>query len=236
MFPLARAPGADESSWYNHARRSRLGPGRTEWPVAGVRRGLMLVVSGPAGVGKTTLLKRLMAADPNLAFSVSMTTRKPRVGEVDGVDYHFVDAAGFDHAVATGELLEWAHVHTNRYGTPRSLVEAQRAAGHDVVLDIDVQGAGQVRASGVDACSVFLLPPSRDELWRRLVGRESETQAELAVRRANADTELAQWPLFDYAIVNDDVDQALAKLESVVAAERCRVRAGWAPRGWDADG
>lgn len=195
----------------------------------------MVVVSGPAGVGKTTLLRRLLADDPQLVFSVSMTTREPRTGEVDGVDYHFVDQAQFEQHVAAGELLEWAWVHRQRYGTPRGGVESQRAAGHDVVLDIDVQGAAQVRAAGADSRTIFLLPPSRAELRRRLVGRESETPEQLAVRLTNAETELAQWPRFDYAVVNDDLERALADLRAIIAAERCRVRPDWSPRGWSED-
>lgn len=201
----------------------------------GAGQGLMLVVCGPSGVGKTTLLDRVLASDPKLVFSVSMTTRAPRHGEVDGVDYRFVDDAGFDAAVASGELLEWARVHQHRYGTPRSAVAGQRAAGRDVVLDIDVQGAGQVRASGADAVFVFVLPPSLAELERRLVRRESETPAALAVRLANAECELAQWPTFDYAVVNDDVLRATAQLDAIITAERCRVRPGWAPEGWSTD-
>lgn len=198
-----------------------------------VVQGTMLVVCGPSGAGKTTLIDSLRAADPGLHFSVSWTTRAPRPGEVDGVDYHFVSPAQFA-AEANGEhgMLEWASVHQNDYGTPRSQVLPYLTSGADVVLDIDVQGADQVRASGLPAVFVFVLPPSVDELARRLRLRESETPESLARRLGQAEAELTHWPRFDYAVVNDDRERAAADLLAIRRAVPCRVVPGRAPRGW----
>lgn len=198
-----------------------------------VMQGTMLVVCGPSGAGKTTLIDSLRAADPGLHFSVSWTTRAPREGEVDGVDYHFVSRDQFARE-ANGEhgMLEWAAVHQNDYGTPRSQVLPYLLSGADVVLDIDVQGADQVRASGLPAVFVFVLPPSLDELARRLRERESETPESLARRLDRAAAELAHWPRFDYAVVNDDRERAAAELLAIRRAASCRVLPGRAPRGW----
>mgnify|MGYP001296119079 CR=1 FL=1 len=193
----------------------------------------MLVVCGPSGAGKTTLIDSLRAADPSLHFSVSWTTRSPREGEVDGVDYHFVSRDQFA-AEATGEhgMLEWAQVHQNDYGTPRGQVLPYLRDGVDVVLDIDVQGAEPVRASGLPAAFVFVLPPSLAELERRLRERESETPASLARRLDRAVAELAQWSSFDYAVVNDDRERAAQELIAIRWAVACRVLPGRAPRRW----
>ncbi|MBI5834012.1 MAG: guanylate kinase [Armatimonadetes bacterium] len=198
-----------------------------------VVRGTMLVICGPSGAGKTTLIDSLRAADPGLHFSVSWTTRAPRDGELDGVDYHFVSRAQFA-AEADGEhgMLEWASVHQNDYGTPRGQVLPYLRDGVDVVLDIDVQGAEQVRGSGLPAVFVFILPPSLAELERRLRQRESETPESLARRLARSTAELAQWPMFDYAVVNDDRERAATELLAIRRAAPCLVVPGRAPRGW----
>jgi guanylate kinase len=197
--------------------------------------GLVFVVCGPSGAGKTTLLDTLLAGDPSLTFSVSMTTREQRDGEVDKQDYYFVSEERFSQAVQGDELIEWAWVHEHRYGTPRTEISRAHAEGRDVVLDIDVQGADRLRAAGLVARYVFILPPSIDELERRLAARESETARSFATRLAAAQRELLQWPRFDYAVVNDEQDGAEDRLRAIIAAERCRVRGGWRPFGWHGD-
>lgn len=193
----------------------------------------MLVVCGPSGVGKTTLIDSLLETDASLHFSVSWTTRAPRPGEVEGVDYHFVSREQFAAEADGGHgMLEWATVHQNDYGTPRSQVLPQLHAGRDVLLDIDVQGADQVRSSGLPAAFVFILPPSVEELARRLRARESETPETLARRLGRAEVELSHWPLFDYAVVNDNLERAAAELLAIRRALACRVCQGRRPRGW----
>lgn len=183
-------------------------------------RGELFVVSAPSGAGKSTLVARLMAALPDLVFSVSWTTRAPRPGEADGVAYHFTDEAGFHEKIAGGEMLEWAEVHGRLYGTGRAETLAALDRGRDMILDIDVQGAAQVRASGLPAVFVFILPPDYETLVRRLEGRATETNASLERRLANACVEAPQSRLFDYVVVNDDLDDAAADLTAVVRAAR----------------
>ncbi|HAZ63984.1 MAG TPA: guanylate kinase [Armatimonadetes bacterium] len=193
----------------------------------------MLVVCGPSGVGKTTLLDSLLAAEPDLHFAVSWTTRPAREGEVNGRDYHFVSPRQFAAEAAGGPgVLESAEVHGHHYGTPRREVVPYLLDGRVVVVDIDVQGAAQVRASGLPAAFVMVLPPSLDELERRLRSRESETAETLARRLAAAEAEIAHWPEFDFVIVNDDRARAAADLRAVRQAAAHFVRAGLAPRGW----
>jgi len=196
------------------------GPGRQE---------ILFVVSAPSGAGKTTLLRRVVAIDPVLAFSVSHTTRAPRPGEVDGREYHFVSREDFLALRARAGLLEWAEVHGNLYGTSRAVVEATLAAGRDVVLDIDVQGARQVR-SLLPAVLIFIAPPSYAELARRLRGRGTEDQATVALRLANAREELRAAPDYDYLVVNDNLEEAALQLRAVVLAERSRRRRDLAGR------
>ncbi|MBI2299215.1 MAG: guanylate kinase [Armatimonadetes bacterium] len=186
--------------------------------------GLVLVVAGPSGVGKSTLLNRLLKTDPRLKFSVSMTTREPRPDEVDGQAYCFVDGREFERAVSAGELLEHALVHGHRYGTPRRPVAEQQAAGFDICLDIDVQGARQVRDSGADAAFVLIVPPSMAVLEERLRKRHTESPEELARRLETARVELAQRDLFDYEVVNEQRGRAVAELRAILTAERCRIR------------
>jgi guanylate kinase len=187
------------------------------------RRGLMLVLSSPSGAGKTTLSRRLLAADSNFTMSVSVTTRPPRPGETDGVDYHFIDKARFDALVAKGALLEWANVFGNHYGTPRAAVEAALAAGRDVLFDIDWQGTQQIRARmGADVVGVFILPPSARALEERLLKRMQDSREVVARRMAKAADEISHWQEYDFVFVNDDIDRAFAILQAIVASERVR--------------
>ncbi len=188
-------------------------------PVA--RRGLMLVLSSPSGAGKTTLSRMLLAADKSVELSVSVTTRARRANEEDGRDYHFIDAARFKTMVANNELLEWAEVFGNLYGTPRAPVERALASGRDVLFDIDWQGTQQLRekARG-DMASIFVLPPSIGELERRLHSRALDDERVIKSRMAKAGDELSHWAEYDYVIINDDVDQALAKVRMILSAER----------------
>jgi len=187
--------------------------------------GLLLVLSAPSGCGKTTILKQVMRDLPRLVFSVSHTTRKPRPGEIDGEQYHFVEVAEFAairNRQPTG-FLEWAEVHGNLYGTSVEEVERHRAAGDDVVLDIDVQGAAQVRQRA-EPVTIFIAPPSLAELEQRLRGRGTESEATIALRLNNARKELACSRSYDYLIVNGQLDQAVESLRSIIIAERCRQR------------
>lgn len=184
--------------------------------------GVLLVMTGPSGAGKTTLKRRVMSSLPEVRFSVSYTTRPARKGEQDGVDYHFTDLADFAEREARGEFLEHATVHTNRYGTHRQQVERMVEDGAVVLLDIDVQGARQVRSTGVDAVFLFVLPPSQEELARRLTGRGTDDDEVIAGRLAVAASEMADAPQFDYLLVNDDLDRATADFLAVVRAERLR--------------
>lgn len=187
--------------------------------------GLLLVLSAPSGCGKTTIVKRVMRNLTGLVFSVSHTTRPPRPGEVDGVHYHFVEEAVFSairDEQPTG-FLEWAEVHNNMYGTSVNEVARHRQAGCDVILDIDVQGAAQVRQR-VHPVTIFIAPPSLAELERRLRGRGTESEATIGVRLNNARKELACAGSYDYLIVNDRLDEAVESLRSIIIAERCRQR------------
>lgn len=187
--------------------------------------GLLIVLSAPSGCGKTTMVRHLMQSLPRLVFSVSHTTRAPREREVNGVDYHFVDPTAFlalRDRQPSG-FLEWAEVHGNYYGTSVEAVARQRHLGNDVLLDIDVQGAAQVRANS-NPVTVFIAPPSLAVLEQRLRGRGTESEATITKRLHNAQEELAAASLYDYLIVNDRLDEAVEALRSIVIAERCRWR------------
>jgi guanylate kinase len=179
-------------------------------------------VAGPSGVGKGTVVRRLLARDPEgLAHSVSVTTRAPRESEVDGVDYTFVDDATFDAMRDAGELLEWAELFAGtRYGTPRAFVDAALESGRDVILEIDVQGAAQVRDSAHDAVLILLQPPSLEDLERRLRGRGTESDEALAERLEAAERELAQEAWFDHRVVNDDLDRAVDEVAAIIEGSR----------------
>ena len=187
------------------------------------RRGLLLVLSSPSGAGKTTLSRALLAADPNITMSVSVTTRTPRPGEVEGKDYYFTDAAGYAAMETRGDLLEGAKVFGNSYGTPRAPVEAAVKAGHDVMFDIDWQGAQQLaeKMAG-DLVRVFILPPSGKALEQRLNTRASDPPDVVARRMAEALAELSHWAEYDYVVVNENVEESLAGLRAILAAERLR--------------
>jgi guanylate kinase len=180
------------------------------------------VIAGPSGVGKGRLVKELLARDPEgLTVSVSATTRSARPDEVDGVDYFFIDEEGFDRLVGDGDLLEWAEVFGgNRYGTPRGFVEWRRDEGKDVILEIDVQGAAQVREKVPDAILILLEPPSLEELERRLRGRGTERERHIEERLAKAERELAQAAWFHHRVVNDEVTRAADEVAAIIEASR----------------
>ena len=187
------------------------------------RRGLLLVLSSPSGAGKTTITRRLIERDPELAISVSVTTRAPRDGEIDGRHYRFIDAASFDRLVADGELLEHATVFGNRYGTPRGPVEATLANGSDIISDIDWQGTQQLKESvRSDLVSVFVLPPSMAALEQRLRTRAQDSAAVVRQRMAKSADEMSHWPEYDYVIVNRDLDGSVAQVHAILVAERLR--------------
>jgi guanylate kinase len=185
---------------------------------------LLLILSSPSGAGKTTLTRMLLQECPDLRFSVSHTTRAPRSNEVEGRDYHFVDRERFDDLVERGAFLEWAEVHGNRYGTSTAEIDRARAASgcKGMIFDIDYQGARQIGSKVNDVVSVFILPPSMQELERRLRGRASETEETLSRRYAVAEREIEHYALFGYVIVNDDVKRAFDELRSITVAERAR--------------
>lgn len=183
---------------------------------------LMLIVSSPSGAGKTTLCNRLRAELKELRFSVSHTTRKPRPTEVNGREYHFVSAAKFETMIQRGAFAEWARVHGHYYGTSLEEIATARESAQGIIFDIDYQGARQIRAHMHDAVSVFILPPSLEELERRLRGRGTEDEEATLARLAAAKREIAHYGFFDYVVVNDDVEQAYGRLRAIAIAERCR--------------
>ena len=184
------------------------------------RKGMLLVISGPSGTGKGTLIKMLMEQDPTLVFSVSATTRAPREGEINGVHYHFVSDEKYDQLVAEGAFVEYANVHGKRYGTLRSEVYDRLERGENVVLDIDVQGALNVIATEKDKVSIFLLPPSLKELRRRLTDRGTETPEQIETRMHNAIWEISQKDKYEYKVINDDMNVCLRTLQTIIEAER----------------
>jgi len=188
------------------------------------RLGLFMVLCAPSGAGKSTLIRRLCAEFPSLSFSISATTRAPRTGETPGVDYHFLSRDAFLAWREAGKLAEWAEVHGNFYGTPADPVREALAAGRDMLFDVDVQGAAQLRTSLGPGAYVFILPPSRAELSRRLSGRGTDSPEVVAKRLAAAQKELSEAPLFDYWVENADLDTAYADLRAVYLAERHRPR------------
>jgi guanylate kinase len=188
-----------------------------------MRPGTLYVISAPSGAGKTSLLKALVERTPDLRVSVSYTTRAQRPGESHGVHYHFVDRAEFQARLAQGDFLEHAQVFGNLYGTSRSWVEGQLTTGSDVILEIDWQGARQVRGRFPDCLSVFIVPPSRQELERRLRGRGQDSDQVIAGRMAAARAELSHYAEYDFLVVNDDFGQALAELGALVLGQRLRL-------------
>ena len=185
-------------------------------------RGTLFVVSSPSGGGKGTIIRHVLDEVPNLSYSVSFTTRAPRPGETNGVEYFFISRDVFDEMVTSGEFLEWACVHGNYYGTAKRQIAEETAAGVDIVLEVDVQGAASVRQLLLDSVSIFILPPSYEVLKERLIARGTDSPQELEVRLRNAPEELRQYSAFDYVIINDEVDRAAAQLASIIYAERAR--------------
>ncbi len=188
------------------------------------RRGLLIILSSPSGAGKSTLAGRLRKWDDSVRFSVSSTTRAPRAGEVDGVDYNFIAESDFKAAVSEGEMLEHAHVFGNFYGSPKGPVQAAIDAGQDVLFDIDWQGAQQIRNSalGQHTLSIFLLPPSITELHRRLVSRAQDSEEVIARRMSKSWDEISHWDGYDFVLVNDDLDHTEEQLKTIITATRLR--------------
>jgi len=187
------------------------------------RRGLMLVLSSPSGAGKSTISRALLADEPDLRLSVSVTTRAPRNGELDGRDYHFISPERYHEMVANDALLEHARVFQNYYGTPRQQVEDELAAGRDVLFDIDWQGTQQLADKMPrDLVRVFILPPSTEELERRLRARNQDPEEVVRQRMAKASDEMSHWAEYDYIVVNTDIDAAIARVRSILTAERLR--------------
>jgi guanylate kinase len=187
------------------------------------RRGLLLVMSSPSGAGKTTLSRRLLAADANITMSVSVTTRAPRPGEIDGKDYHFISQRDFAKLRDTGDLLEYAEVFGNFYGTPKKPVVDALQAGRDVLFDIDWQGTQQLaQAMEGDLVRIFILPPTAEELRERLIRRAQDSSSTVAKRMAKAADEISHWPEYDYVIVNEDINIAAAQIDAILTAERLK--------------
>jgi guanylate kinase len=184
------------------------------------RHGLLIVISGPSGVGKDTLIKRLLELDRNLRYSVSCTTRSPRPNEVDGVDYTFVSRERFQKLIDEGAFLEWANYNGNLYGTLTERVERARAAGHDIVLKIEVLGAEQVRERAPDGIFIFVVPPSVDELVRRQVKRNTETSSDMTARREIATKEMEYSKRYDHVVVNDELERAVAQIVAIIQTAR----------------
>lgn len=186
-------------------------------------RGSLIVLSGPSGAGKGTIHKELLEQDDNLRMSISMTTRSPRDGEVDGVDYYFVTEEEFKKEIKKGSFLEYAFVHGNYYGTPKAPVEKNLDAGHDVILEIDIQGALQVKENNEDGIFVFIMPPSMRELRDRLVKRGTESKEKIIDRFKTAYKEINEMSKYNYVVINDVVELAVEKVQAIILAERCRV-------------
>lgn len=184
-----------------------------------MKRGKVFTMSGPSGVGKGTIVRELLKSCPDLKLSISCTTRQPRLGESDGVHYFFVTKERFEEMAAAGEMLEWANVHGNFYGTPRSYVEKMLAEGHDVLLEIDVQGSLQVLKNMPETIGIFILPPTRTELVRRLSGRGTENRQQLETRIRNAEAEVHEAEKFPYIVVNANLNEAVKQVRSVIEAE-----------------
>ena len=185
------------------------------------RRGLMFILSSPSGAGKTTISRRLLEHDERIGLSVSVTTRPPRAGEIDGKDYIFKSQDQFDQMVEDGHFMEWAHVFGHSYGTPKAQIKAGLKEGRDFLFDIDWQGTQQLyQKAETDVVRVFLLPPSLDELRRRLTARGTDSAEVIAGRMARAQAEISHWDGYDYVVVNDDIDECFDKVVQILAAER----------------
>ncbi|HZU62118.1 MAG TPA: guanylate kinase [Novosphingobium sp.] len=187
------------------------------------RRGLMLILSSPSGAGKTTIARRLLDVDTEIAPSISATTRPPRPGEVDGKDYYFIDQAEFDRMAEASEFYEWATVFGKSYGTPKAHIREGLKQGRDFLFDIDWQGTQQLsQKAGTDVVRVFILPPSLGELRRRLTGRGTDSAEVIAQRMARAQAEISHWDAYDYVVINEDVDACFEQVRQILAAERMK--------------
>ena len=187
------------------------------------RRGLLIVLSSPSGAGKSTISRMLLDADGEVIISVSATTRPKRPGEVDDVDYHFVDDAEFDRMVEDGEFAEWAYVFDHRYGSPKEPIKEALKIGHDILFDIDWQGTQQLRgAFGTDLVRIFILPPSMQELERRLRSRGTDSEDVIESRMRRAASEIGHWGEYDYVLINQDMDACLKEVRTIIEAERMR--------------
>lgn len=192
-------------------------------PFSFSRRGILFILSAPSGAGKTTLSRQILERDPHLLLSISYTTRSPRPGERDGEDYHFIDGVCFAQLRAASAFAEWAQVHDYLYGTARAPIDETLAAGRDVLLDIDVQGARQIKSAYTDSVSIFVLPPSWPELEQRLRSRGTDPQEVIARRLQRARSETQALSSYDYWIINDQLDHAVVRLAAIIQAERSRV-------------
>ena len=186
------------------------------------KKGLLFILSAPSGAGKTTISRELLVHRPDLRQSVSYTTRPMRPGERDEIDYHFVTPERFRQMIDAGDFAEWAEVHGNRYGTAKATLQQANAAGHDVLLDIDVQGAAQLRGSGLDGVFIFILPPGMAELRQRLSGRNTDSPEVIERRMCNAVGEIQAAAGFDYIVVNDELPRAVATVQAIMVAEKVR--------------
>ena len=192
-------------------------------PASRLRRGLLIVLSSPSGAGKSTISRKLMADDPTIGMSISATTRPMRPGEVDGVHYHFVDDAEFERMVQADEFAEWAYVFEHRYGSPKEPIKDALGHGRDTLFDIDWQGTQQLEyAFRTDLVKIFILPPSMEELGRRLRDRGTDSEETITFRMKRAAAEIGHWAEYDYVLINDDVDKCTEAVRAIVAAERLR--------------
>ncbi|MDW7738730.1 MAG: guanylate kinase [Bacillota bacterium] len=194
--------------------------------------GILIIISGPSGVGKGTVCRQLMEIREKLNLSISTTTRSPRPGEKEGREYNFTDIKTFKEMIKNGAFLEWANVHDHYYGTRLDSVNKVISTGGDLILEIDVQGAAQVRKKTPGSVSIFLAPPSLEALEKRITGRGTENQARIKQRLITARREMEAFNLYDYVVVNDTVEQAAELIGSIIDAEKCRVTRGARPPGW----
>lgn len=192
--------------------------------MANTQEGLLIVLSGPSGVGKGTICRKFLNRYTDVQYSVSATTRKPRQGEVNGKEYFFYSHEEFQKIIQAGQFLEWAKVYDNYYGTPLKYVENLLSQGKDCILEIDVQGAMQVKQKMPQGIFIFFLPPSLDELARRLTGRGTEKPAEIKKRIGQAEYEMAQIKDYDYLVINDEINNTVETVRAIIVAERCRIR------------
>lgn len=189
-----------------------------------IQKGLLVVLSGPSGAGKGTVCKALLPVMPDMGYSISCTTRRPREGEVEGVNYFFKSRDEFERMIRNDELLEWAEVYGNYYGTPLRYVEEKLAAGRNVLLEIDIQGALQVKRKYPNGVFIFLIPPSLEELKKRILGRGSETEESFKLRFGSAAEEMSHINEYDYVVINDKVENAVDRIRSIIYAELCSVK------------